>query len=78
MKAFTRKLIAFCNLTPYIKELNPKHLQNTQGRIMQTVNGNKEEMIYIESYPEEPEAEPQDPQMDFLKEMDDDKESPLF
>lgn len=72
MKAFTKKLIAFCELTPYIKELNPKRLQNTQGRIMQTINGSKEEMIYIESHPQEPEPGPKDPQMDFLSEMDDD------
>lgn len=48
-QGFTKSLIAFCDLCPYIAELNPDNKKNTQNRMMKTVNGRKEEMIYLKA-----------------------------
>lgn len=59
MQSFTKKLRAFCDVTPYIRALNPQRLVNRQGRILQWVGDKKEEMIYIEA-DDDDEATPAD------------------
>lgn len=51
-KAFTKKLIAYIEVCPWIKRLNPPEMCNKQGRIMQRVQGVLEDMIYVEAEPE--------------------------
>lgn len=66
MKAFTKKINAFCDLCPYILCLNPPRFLNAQKRILQRSNGRKEEMIYVEAVPDveryaQPDTPPEQP-----------------
>lgn len=47
MRRFTQQLRAFCAYCPYVAELNPRSLQNAQGRIIRKVNGLSCEMIFL-------------------------------
>lgn len=49
MQKFTKKLLAFCHLCPYIEELNPKDMCNSQNRIIKRVDDNVEDMIFIKT-----------------------------
>lgn len=49
MQRFTKALRSFAALCPYIHELNPQDLQNSQGRISRRIDGRTEDMIYIRS-----------------------------
>ncbi len=56
MQSFTRKLKAFCEICPWIQELNPRELRNASGRIQRKVkldNGETKvkDMIYVKSFP---------------------------
>lgn len=44
---FTKALKAFCGYNGYI--LNPKDLQNSQGRITKKIDGTPKDMIYIQT-----------------------------
>jgi hypothetical protein len=50
MQTFTKKLRAYCHLSPYIAELNPKELCNAQNRISRRIEGVMEDMIYIRTH----------------------------
>ena len=49
MKRFTQQLKAFCEFSEHIHCLNPRDLQNSQGRIVRRVDGKIEEHIYLRS-----------------------------
>ena len=50
MQRFTKALKGFVALCPYIDELNPKDLCNSQGRIVRKDNdGKAADMIYLRS-----------------------------
>ena len=49
MQTFTKKLRAYCNLSPYIAELNPADMCNAQNRISKRIEGVMEDMIYIKT-----------------------------
>lgn len=50
MQRFTKALKGFVALCPYIEELNPKDLCNSQGRIVRKDNeGKAADMIYLRS-----------------------------
>ena len=49
MQSFTKKLRAYCNLCPYIAELNPADMCNAQNRISKRIEGVVEDMIYIKT-----------------------------
>ena len=49
MQTFTKKLRAYCNLCPYIAELNPADMCNAQNRISKRIEGVMEDMIYIKT-----------------------------
>ena len=49
MNRFTRALRAFCDLTPYVKCLNPRELCGTNGRIVHRVEDKVEDYIYVQS-----------------------------
>lgn len=59
MQGFTKKLKAFCQICPWIEELNPKEQQNSSGRIQRkvpvTIGGvtqtKVKDMIYVKSKP---------------------------
>lgn len=65
MQSFTKKLRAFCNLCPYIAELNPKEMCNSQNRISQRVDGVVEDMIFVKSIPKEEKKEPIEVELPF-------------
>ena len=76
MQSFSKKLKAFCDVTPYIDELNPVELQNSQGRIMKYFNNVQQEVIFIRSV-KDPEPEtPKEPDL-FDASDDDDDERPF-
>lgn len=76
MQKFTSKLKAFCKVTPYIAELNPKEMQNSQGRIMKKIDGVLREMIYLKSNKVE-EPPKQDPQLSLFDNEDEDDAEPF-
>ena len=49
MKRFSQQLKAFCEFSEHIHCLNPRDLQNSQGRIVRRVDGKIEEHIYLRS-----------------------------
>ena len=49
MQTFTKKLRAYCNLCPYIAELNPQDLCNGQSRISRRIEGVMEDMIFVKT-----------------------------
>ncbi len=50
MQRFTKALKGFVALCPYIEELNPKDLCNSQGRIVRKdSDGKAADMIYLRS-----------------------------
>lgn len=49
MNRFTKALRAFCELTPYIKCLNPRELCGTNGRIVHRVDDKVEDYLYIQT-----------------------------
>lgn len=49
---FSKALKAFCGYNNYI--LNPKDLQNSQGRIMKKIDGVSKDMIYVKTKPFDP------------------------
>lgn len=56
MQSFSKKMRAFCEICPWIDEMNPRDLQNASGRIQQKVEvtpGVKKvkDMIYVRSKP---------------------------
>ena len=55
MQKFTKKLRAFCHLCPYIEELNPKDLCNSQNRILRRFDNEVEDMIFIKTVSKEEE-----------------------
>ncbi len=62
-QTFLRKLKAFVLLCPWIEELNPKHLQNSSGRIVRREEGaaagsSPVEMIYVKRKAEPTVPEP--------------------
>lgn len=77
MQSFTSKLKAFCKATPYIAELNPKEMQNSQGRIVKKVDGSVQDIIYLRSVKaeEQPAVDPQ-LRIQFDEEDDEDSEEP--
>lgn len=50
MQTFNKRLQAFCDLCPYIKELNPECIRNRQNRLTKTINGQTVSIMYVESY----------------------------
>ena len=55
MQKFTKKLRAFCHLCPYIEELNPQDLCNSQNRILRRFDNEVEDMIFIKTVSKEEE-----------------------
>ncbi len=49
MNRFTKALRSFAEVCPYVSELNPADLQNSQHRIMQRVGDKIEDMIFVRS-----------------------------
>lgn len=47
MQRFTKALRGFAQLCPYIEELNPKEMLNSNGRLLKKVDGVTKEMIYL-------------------------------
>lgn len=72
MQTFSKKLQAFCEVTPYIAELNPQVYQNRQGRIMKYFDKVQHEMIYVRTVAEPVKPEPEQQELDF----DDDEDFP--
>ena len=72
MQTFSKKLQAFCEVTPYIAELNPQEYQNRQGRIMKYFDKVQHEMIYVRTVAEPVKPEPEQQELDF----DDDEDFP--
>lgn len=51
MQRFTKALRGFAELCPYICELNPQELLNSNGRLLKKVDGQTKEMIYLRTQP---------------------------
>lgn len=54
MQAFTRKLKAFCDYTPWVDELNPKEMLSADGRYQRKISGpdgikRTQDMLYVRS-----------------------------
>lgn len=67
-QTFLRKLKAFVLLCPWIEELNPKHLQNSSGRIVRREEGapagsSPVEMIYLKKKAETAHQEPREAEL---------------
>lgn len=85
MQGFTKKLKAFCQICPWIDELNPREQQNSSGRIQRkvpvTINGistmKVKDMIYVKSKPI-PTAEEDDSMAADEKKAETQKEGTLF